>query len=46
MNPRRRQASIARLLVLIVLTVACIWMLYRVFIGIPPAPAPTVTTLD
>lgn len=44
MSARRRKGSTARLVVLIVLTLICIWLLYKVFIGIPPAPPPTVKT--
>jgi hypothetical protein len=30
------------LIVLIVVLLLCMWMLYRLFIGIPPAPPPEV----
>jgi len=43
MTPRRR-ASAVRLVTIIVVLLLCMWMLYRLFIGIPPAPAPNVTT--
>jgi hypothetical protein len=42
MKPRRRQGNIARLVILIVLLIICIWMLHRSFIALPPAPPPTV----
>jgi len=44
MSTRRRKGSTARLVVLIVLILICIWLLYKVFIGIPPAPPPTIKT--
>jgi hypothetical protein len=44
MSARGRRGSAARLVVLIVLILICIWLLYKVFIGIPPAPPPTVKT--
>lgn len=44
MSPRRRRASAGRLLALIVALLLCIWLLYRLFIGIPPAPPPEVKT--
>jgi hypothetical protein len=44
MSARRRRGSTARLVVLIILILICIWLLYKVFIGIPPAPPPTVKT--
>ena len=44
MSPRRRRASAGRLIALIVALLLCIWMLYRLFIGIPPAPPPAVKT--
>jgi hypothetical protein len=30
------------LVVLIIVLLLCMWMLYRLFIGIPPAPPPEV----
>jgi hypothetical protein len=44
MSARRRKGSTARLVVLIILILICIWLLYKVFIGIPPAPPPTIKT--
>ena len=44
MSPRRRKASAVRLITLIVALLLCIWLLYRLFIGIPPAPPPEVKT--
>ena len=44
MSPRRRRASAGRLIALIVALLLCIWLLYRLFIGIPPAPPPEVKT--
>lgn len=44
MSAPRRRGSAARLVVLIILILICIWLLYKVFIGIPPAPPPTITT--
>jgi hypothetical protein len=37
---RRRRASTASLIALIIVLLLCIWLLYRLFIGIPPAPPP------
>lgn len=42
MSPRRRRSSAGRLIVLIVALLLCIWMLYKLFIGIAPAPPPEV----
>ena len=39
---RRRRDSAGRLVVIIIVLLLCIWLLYRLFIGIPPAPAPEV----
>ncbi len=39
---RRRRDSAGRLVVIMVVLLLCIWLLYRLFIGIPPAPAPEV----
>ncbi len=39
---RRRRASNLTLVALIILLLLCIWMLYRLFIGIPSAPPPQV----
>ncbi|MCJ7752724.1 MAG: hypothetical protein MUQ65_16830, partial [Armatimonadetes bacterium] len=44
MSPRRRRASAGRLIALIVALLLCIWLLYKLFIGIPPAPPPGVKT--
>jgi hypothetical protein len=41
-SPRRRKASTGRLVALIAVLLLCMWLLYRLFIGIPPAPAPEV----
>ncbi len=41
---RRRKASAGRLLALIITLLLCIYLLYRLFIGLPPAPAPEVKT--
>jgi len=38
MSPQRRKASSGRLIALIVVLLMCIWMLYRIFIDVPPAP--------
>ncbi len=43
MRPRQRRASALRLAVIIGLLLLCIWLLYRVFIAVPPAPPPRVT---
>jgi hypothetical protein len=43
MTPRRRRASIIRLVSLIVLLLLAMWVLHRIFIDIPPAPEPEVT---
>jgi len=42
MSPRRRRAGAFRLIVFIVALLLCIWLLYRLFIGIGPAPPPRV----
>jgi hypothetical protein len=42
MTPRRRRASAGQLVALIVMLLLCIWMLYKLFIAVPPAPAPEV----
>lgn len=42
MTPRRRRASAGRLIALIVMLLLCIWLLYKLFIAVPPAPAPQV----
>lgn len=39
---QRRRRSTANLIALIVILLVCIWLLYKLFIGIPPAPAPEV----
>lgn len=41
---RRRRASAGRLIALIITLLLCIYLLYRLFIGIPAAPAPEVKT--
>jgi len=43
MKLRRRKADAARLLILIIGLLICIWLLYRLFLGLPPAPPPRVT---
>ena len=43
MTPRRRKASILRLMALIGLLLLSMWMLHRIFIDVPPAPEPEVT---
>jgi hypothetical protein len=40
----RRRRSTASLVALIIVLLLCIWLLYRLFIGLPPAPAPSVKT--
>ena len=40
----RRRSSRANLIALIVVLLLCIWLLYKLFIGIPPAPPPVVKT--
>jgi hypothetical protein len=42
MSQRRRRASTARLVALIIVLLVCIWLLYRLFLGLPPAPPPEV----
>ena len=42
MTPRRRSASAGRLVALIVMLLLCIWMLYKLFIAVPPAAGPEV----
>jgi len=42
MSPRRRRSSAFRLVVIIVALLLCIWLLYRLFIGIEPAPGPII----
>jgi hypothetical protein len=42
MSPRRRRSSALRLVVFIVALLLCIWLLYRLFIGIGPAPPPRI----
>jgi hypothetical protein len=37
---RRRRSSNLTLVVLIIALLLCIWLLYRLFVGLPPAPAP------
>ena len=44
MTARRQKASAARLVILILVLLLCIWLLYRVFLGLPPAPPPRVTS--
>jgi len=39
---RRRRSSNLSLVVLIIALLLCIWLLYRLFVGLPPAPAPAV----
>ncbi len=39
---RRRPRSRASLVVLILVLLLCMWLMYKLFIGIPKAPAPTV----
>jgi hypothetical protein len=41
---RRRRTSKLSLVVLIIVLALCIWLLYRLFIGLPPAPSPVVRT--
>lgn len=41
MKRRRRRRTINLVLLLITL-LACMYLLYRMFIGLPPAPAPKV----
>jgi hypothetical protein len=41
---RRRRASAGRLIALIITLLLCIYLLYRLFIGIPAAPTPEVKT--
>jgi len=41
---RRRRSSNLSLVVLIIALLLCIWLLYRLFVGLPPAPAPVVKT--
>jgi cytosine/uracil/thiamine/allantoin permease len=38
----RKRRSTASLVVLLIILLLCIWMLYKMFIGLPPAPAPKV----
>ncbi|MFB3881461.1 MAG: hypothetical protein ACE149_09355 [Armatimonadota bacterium] len=42
----RRRSSKANLIALIVALGLCIWLLYKLFIGIPPAPPPVVKTAE
>jgi len=42
MSPRRRRSSALRLVVIIVALLLCIWLLYRLFIGVEPAPSPKI----
>jgi hypothetical protein len=44
MSPRRRRASSVRLVVLIAVLLLCIWLLYRLFVGVAPSPPPEVKT--
>ena len=44
MTGRRRRSRAGRLIALIVVLLLCFWMLYRRFIGIPPAAPPEVKT--
>ena len=39
---RRRRASTANLIALIIVLLMCLWLLYKLFIGIPSAPPPQV----
>lgn len=41
---RGRRGNKVSLVVIIIVLVLCIWLLYRLFIGLPPAPAPVVET--
>ena len=41
---RRRRSSNLSLVVLIIALLLCIWLLYRLFIGLPPAPPPQLKT--
>jgi hypothetical protein len=40
----RRRASGGRLIALVITLLLCMWLLYRLFIGLPPAPPPEVKT--
>ena len=42
MRRRRRRASTANLIALIIVLLMCLWLLYKMFIGIPSAPPPQV----
>jgi hypothetical protein len=39
---RRRRTATARLIALIAVLLLCMWLLYRLFIAVPPAPPPTI----
>lgn len=39
---RRRRSANLRLLGLIAVLLLCMWLLYRLFIAVPPAPPPTI----
>ncbi len=43
---RRRRRSTVSLIALIIALLLCIWLLYRLFVGIPPAPPPEVKTTE
>jgi hypothetical protein len=38
----RRRRSTASLVILLLVLLMCIWLLYKLFIGLPAAPAPKV----
>jgi hypothetical protein len=43
MRPRQSRAGAVRLGLILAALLLCIWLLYRIFIAVPPAPPPTVS---
>ena len=46
MTGDRRRAGAARLIALLVMLLLCMWLLYRVFVAVPPAPPPKIRAAD